>query len=280
MKLPDTIALMALDLDGTLLRPDSTMSKETAHALHDLYLDGTKIMLCSGRIPTMVEAFQKYAQIEGPIASCNGAMLYETAGEMIYSMPIDHKAIYQLVSLLDSTNSCYSLLSEKDIYYNKSFNHFSNTRLEKYACMARRYGMYIPKCLKIGQSILQDTPIYKVIVEKTGKQEIDQDLDNRLKRMKKITVTSSDSKIFDIGPEKITKGVATSTYAKLHNISKMQICVAGNYYNDLYMFEQAGYSIAPNNAPISIQKQATYVASSNAEDGIARLIEKYLKERQ
>jgi len=53
-------------------------------------------------------------------------------------------------------------------------------------------------------------------------------------------------------------------------ISKDEILVAGDNLNDLTMFEEAGFSIAPQNAHPLILKAASTVCQSNAEDDVAK----------
>ncbi len=46
--------------------------------------------------------------------------------------------------------------------------------------------------------------------------------------------------------------------------------------NDVAMFHKAGLSIAMGNATIGVKRQASHVTASNAEDGFALAIERYI----
>ena len=51
-------------------------------------------------------------------------------------------------------------------------------------------------------------------------------------------------------------------------------CIAfGDYANDIPMLRYAGLSFAMENAAPSVQAAADYVAPSNAEDGVAQVLE-------
>jgi hydroxymethylpyrimidine pyrophosphatase-like HAD family hydrolase len=61
--------------------------------------------------------------------------------------------------------------------------------------------------------------------------------------------------------------------SKLLNIPVDQIATIGDMPNDVLMFEKSGVSIAMGNASPEVQASATYVTSTNEEEGFARAIE-------
>jgi hydroxymethylpyrimidine pyrophosphatase-like HAD family hydrolase len=50
----------------------------------------------------------------------------------------------------------------------------------------------------------------------------------------------------------------------------------GDGYNDISMLKYAGLGIAMENAPDDIKAACGYVTSSNNEDGVATVIEKFI----
>ena len=67
-----------------------------------------------------------------------------------------------------------------------------------------------------------------------------------------------------------SKGNAVKKLADMWEISKDEIVVAGDHLNDLTMFAEAGFSIAPQNAHPSVLEAASVLALSNAEDGVPK----------
>ena len=59
-------------------------------------------------------------------------------------------------------------------------------------------------------------------------------------------------------------------------INKEEVIAFGDSLNDLPMFEEAGISVAMENGDLLVKEKADYVTSSNAEDGIAKAIEKFV----
>ena len=62
------------------------------------------------------------------------------------------------------------------------------------------------------------------------------------------------------------------------NIDKDDVIAVGDGFNDLSMIEYAGLGVAMDNAPGEVKSRANFVTSSNEEDGVAKVIEKFILE--
>jgi hydroxymethylpyrimidine pyrophosphatase-like HAD family hydrolase len=62
-------------------------------------------------------------------------------------------------------------------------------------------------------------------------------------------------------------------------VPPMAVAALGDMENDLAMFGKVGRSIAMGNANAE-ERQANYVTASNADDGFARTIERYILDYQ
>jgi hydroxymethylpyrimidine pyrophosphatase-like HAD family hydrolase len=59
-------------------------------------------------------------------------------------------------------------------------------------------------------------------------------------------------------------------------IAPAAIAVLGDMDNDVAMFRKAGLSIAMGNASADVKRQSSCVTASNADDGFAQAIERYI----
>ena len=64
--------------------------------------------------------------------------------------------------------------------------------------------------------------------------------------------------------------------SELLNTPVDQIATIGDMPNDVLMFRKSGVSIAMGNASAHVQKSATYVSSSNEQEGFAEAMEKFV----
>jgi Cof subfamily protein (haloacid dehalogenase superfamily) len=69
-----------------------------------------------------------------------------------------------------------------------------------------------------------------------------------------------------------SKGVAIKLLQDRFGIKKEETMVFGDYYNDIEMFKMAHYSYAMANAPKGVKDHAKFLARSNNENGVIRVI--------
>jgi hydroxymethylpyrimidine pyrophosphatase-like HAD family hydrolase len=64
--------------------------------------------------------------------------------------------------------------------------------------------------------------------------------------------------------------------SKRLNIPAEEIATIGDMPNDVLMFKKSGVSIAMGNASREVQASATYVTSTNEEEGFAKAMEEFV----
>lgn len=72
------------------------------------------------------------------------------------------------------------------------------------------------------------------------------------------------------------KGQVVLAMSKLLTIPAEEIATIGDMPNDVLMFEKSGVSIAMGNASPEVQASATYVTSTNEDEGFAKAIEAFV----
>ena len=80
----------------------------------------------------------------------------------------------------------------------------------------------------------------------------------------------------DISSVGVSKGNAVKKIAEYMNISLDQVCVFGDYDNDISMFEVAGLSVVTANGSKNALKSADFITLSNDDEGIAYAVRELL----
>ena len=75
---------------------------------------------------------------------------------------------------------------------------------------------------------------------------------------------------------KANKGEVVNALSALLAIPTAQIATIGDMPNDVLMFQRSGVSIAMGNASPDVQRAATFVTTSNTDDGFARAMERFV----
>jgi len=88
-----------------------------------------------------------------------------------------------------------------------------------------------------------------------------------------ISFTSSDKGLLDIMAAGTNKGTAVAEVRQLLGLEKDQVCVFGDYINDLAMFDEARLTVAMGNAHNELKSKALFVTDTNDRAGVARALE-------
>jgi Cof subfamily protein (haloacid dehalogenase superfamily) len=89
----------------------------------------------------------------------------------------------------------------------------------------------------------------------------------------------SQSYYLDVTALDANKGTALATLAETLGVPLAHTAAIGDAGNDVAMFLRAGLSIAMGQAEVGVKTHANYVTDSNAEDGLAKAIERYILPR-
>jgi len=82
-------------------------------------------------------------------------------------------------------------------------------------------------------------------------------------------------------PHQTNKGTGIIQLIKILNISKDEVMAFGDGDNDLEFFESVGWPVAMGNACDALKPYAQLTTKSNAEDGVADMLERiFLREEQ
>ena len=71
-----TKKMIALDLDGTLLRSDNTISDYTVDVINRISKQGHKVVIATGRPYRMALEHYKRLQLDTPMISFNGSLTH------------------------------------------------------------------------------------------------------------------------------------------------------------------------------------------------------------
>jgi hydroxymethylpyrimidine pyrophosphatase-like HAD family hydrolase len=92
----------------------------------------------------------------------------------------------------------------------------------------------------------------------------------------RISAERSQPYYLDVTHPNANKGEVVHTLSQLLAIPPEQIATIGDMPNDVLMFTKSGMSIAMGNASTEVQKAATYVTTSNEEEGFAYAMEQFV----
>src|SRR5690554_1409269 len=267
--------MVAIDMDGTLLNEKKQVTDKTKEALVRAQLQGIKIVITTGRIFTSAKLYSDYIGLTTPIIACNGAIIKGIGSEDHFqTYPIDKEIIYQAANICEEMNLPYHLYSEDKIY--------STNRWELYEFYHRDEIKIDSNYSIVFEDIESSHSLYHLGEEILKFNIWDDDESRIMMALTKIHgiqdafITSSSPNNIEITNAKATKGNAVKKIAEYFNIRREEVIAIGDSYNDISMIEYAGLGVAMDNAKKDIKDVANFITTSNDEDGIVDVFEKFI----
>ena len=108
-----------------------------------------------------------------------------------------------------------------------------------------------------------------------------EELDPKIKEIpatfhERYEIIKTRSMLLEFMPKGVTKAYGISLLAKDLGLEPAEIMAIGDEENDLPMIEYAGLGVAMENAVPAVKESADYITSSNVENGVAKVIQKFV----
>jgi 5-amino-6-(5-phospho-D-ribitylamino)uracil phosphatase len=280
--------LVAIDLDGTLLSEDGTISRENRDAVLEAQKKGCIVVISSGRSLHDTEHILETAGIEAPIISGNGAIALES-GRILHNLQMPAEVVSEIIALLKDDRHYFELYTNEGVVVYKN----GRAQLEKEIRDLQEIDAEFPMEWAVRLVEIQyeqyglrgferyedinpaDAGIYKIFVFSFDRQRIEE-LKGRLTGRLDISITTSGWTKLEIAHPDASKGNALKLIARHFGIPLEETGAIGDNLNDLSMFQIAGTSIAMGNAEAEVRQHSTWVTQSCEENGVAFALRKYV----
>ncbi|MBB3159434.1 hydroxymethylpyrimidine pyrophosphatase-like HAD family hydrolase [Microbacterium proteolyticum] len=256
--------LIALDIDGTVLLEDDTLSPGVVDAVKDAAEAGHEVMLATGRSWDSTHTIMDRLGIRPEYAVCsNGAVVMRRVGD-------DDAATYERthVETFDPTE-VLALLGE-----HLGGAHF----LVELPDGTRLFTDYLDDWNLVGANRvpferLSDQPVCRVVV--VAPEQTDQDFLQLVERigLSQVSYAIGWTAWLDIAPQGVDKSTALERVRAWLDIMPERVLVMGDGRNDIEMMQWAvrngGRAIAMHQGPPEVHAAAGEVGLSVTEGGVA-----------
>lgn len=263
--------LVAIDMDGTLLKEDKTISERTKNAIQSAREKGVTVVLATGRpiegVSRYLEELDMYKDNDY-VLSYNGALIQKTKSkETVAKVALKGSDLHYLRRLSDefgvnihAFSEKYGLITPKNSKYTEVEAEINNIKINE---------MNI-------DNICDDEVMIKIMM--IDEPEVLEVAMNKLPKevYEKYTVVRSTPYFLEFLNKKVNKGVGVELLAQHLSLSKEEVMTFGDAGNDIHMIEYAGLGIAMENAFDEVKEVANYITKSNEDDGVAKAIEKFI----
>ena len=268
---PNGVRLVVADVDGTLVTPDKVLTPRTGAVVRAIIQAGIAFTITSGRPPLGMKPLIDDLQLQDPIAAFNGGLLVRPDLSVIREHLLPGEVARAVIDILTKDTLDVWVYGGKD-WYVKS-RHGPHVDREEWTVkfpptVVSAYEGLLDRTVKI-VGVSDDHDVMARSVEEVQRQF-----------GQHVSAALSQPYYLDVTHPKANKGEVVNALSAMLAIPTAQITTIGDMPNDVRMFERSGVSIAMGNASVDVQRAATFVTTSNREEGFALAMERFVLRAQ
>ncbi len=254
--------LAAIDLDGTLVRSDNTISQRSRDAIRAVRDRGVAVVIVTARGPASVVELAHDAGIDGAAICSNGGLIIDlTSGTIVRERRLESEIAVRLVHGLRERIPGILFAVEHEVFAHEP--GFS------------AWGWEPPAGTRVADAIeLLGDPTTKLILRhREHEVEVIVAVARELAG-DEATVVQSGGEAVEVTAAGVNKAAALAEVAEGLGIEAAAVIAFGDYPNDVPMLAWAGRGVAVANAHVEVLAIADEVTASNDDDGVAQVLER------
>ncbi|WP_196604873.1 Cof-type HAD-IIB family hydrolase [Pectinatus haikarae] len=268
------VKLIALDMDGTTLNDEQTISDQNRAAINEALKRGITVTVCTGRSNTELAPIMALLPELRYFINGNGCKIYDKKlDKIILSDPLTFSAANTIYRIVREYPVMLEVYTNNQIYTSQSCydhaakyvpDHFVQLVLDTRTPLENLKALFRPEWQKL---------IYKMNIFYNNAENFEA-IRERCKGLPAEMTGSSDANL-EFNSLTATKGNAVHMLASTLSITADEVMAIGDGSNDISMLKYAGYSVSMENAITDAKKAAKYQTLNNNEHGVAAAIKKY-----
>jgi Cof subfamily protein (haloacid dehalogenase superfamily) len=269
--------LLALDIDGTLLRSDKALSPRTRAAIADARAAGVRLVLVTGRRYPSARLVAEDLGGEPPLVLHNGALIVEDA-RVVRCRPLPRRVATRAILLgrerrADPVVHC-GLQGEGQLLVEGAARA---SPLVAYYLERSRGDVAVVSDLV---AALEEDPLQVMFGgERESMEALAPELAVHLggtARIERTVYLHTGVAILDVLNPSVSKAEAVGFLQARWGITAAETLAIGDNWNDHEMLERAGLGLVMGNADPEMLRLGLPVLPSNDEDGVAVAIEEHV----
>jgi len=277
---PSRIRALAFDLDGTLLRPDKSLSQRTLRALRACMDRGIRVIIVTGRSLDSGERYRREIGAPGPHVYYNGAEVADlSAGKIIQTRFIEARELLFCVRLARETGTYFQIFFSTraaDAFFREGESSGEILVADRITAEAELYQKNSGVLVIAGdlEEYIAKTPAAIKGLFISSEENL-----AKLRPMleehygESLYLTRSSPTFLEILTAGVSKGTGLIHALEYLHLGREETIAFGDEENDIPMLETALFSAAPANAKKAVRDAAVFQIPSNAEDGVAAFLE-------
>jgi Cof subfamily protein (haloacid dehalogenase superfamily) len=264
---PNAVRLVVADVDGTLVTPDKILTPRARAAVRAIIEAGIGFTITSGRPPLGMKALIGELQLQDPITAFNGGLFVRPDLSVIREHLVPSQVTQSVIDILTKDKLDVWVYGDKDWYVRS--RHGPHVDREEWTVK------FPPTVVPTFEGLLER--VVKIVGVSDDHDAMARCVTEVQQRFgQHVSAALSQPYYLDVTHPEANKGAVISALSALLTIPTTQIATIGDMPNDVLMFKCSGMSIAMGNASPEVQHAATFVTTSNVEEGFALGMERFV----
>lgn len=265
-----TKKIIAIDLDGTLLHSDHTISAYTTSTIKKVQEKGHRVIISTGRPYRTALPYYHQLGLTTPMINFNGALTHipGVKWDFEHNVTIEKRYLLELLGKAEQIEADF-IASEyrKKFYISSDFPETIQPQLFGVSEITDRMKLDTEKITKNPNAILLQT-------RAEDKYALADDLRKHFANEMEVDSWGGPMNILECSPQGVNKAYALNHLLNALNEDKSNLIAFGDEHNDTEMLAYAGHSYAMKNAnPILLKFAEDQLPWTNDQDGVARKLE-------
>ncbi len=259
---PQSIRLICMDIDGTLLDSESRLRAGVRSALERASADGIHLVLATGRNLDSTLPVVDQLGLTPAIISSTGAHIRTTDGQTSETA-LEYRQARRVMRI--------GLWSGSGLFIDHPMRSW-NLGNSAYIAMYQHVTNGTPA--RSMEETLIPPPLKVSII---NSKECLEAVRLKITRLYPgLQLASPFDEVLDVTPPGVNKGSALRALAERLRIPLSQVAAIGDSENDLSGMQVSGLSVAMQNSPEQVRLAADWLAPSNDDEGVAWAVDRIL----
>lgn len=266
--------LIAVDMDGTLLRSDKSLDPDTIQDVETASKQGIQVVYGTGRAVPELAAYVKQLPCMRYAVALSGALVYDfQERKSVFCQMMPGECIREIIDVACQYDAMAHLLAEKE----------SIVRIDQVSHMADFHmGIYQPMFLELTKKVddmQAEAKRYDAIPKVNVYFRSADDRVEAYEALKHLPLSFAfaEGASLEMNAAGVTKASGLQALAGLLGISMQNTVGIGDADNDRAMLEAVGFSVAMGNGAEDIRALCDMITADNDHNGVGEAIRKILE---
>ncbi|MGJ3241117.1 MAG: HAD family hydrolase [Anaerolineae bacterium] len=269
MDIKRNVGFIVVDLDGTLLNDEHTLSERNQQVIKRAIEQGIQVIIATGKTRTSAEPIISTLGLETPGVFIQGLLLCNADGTVRQEHTLDSATARHAIQYAESQGFDVIVYSGNRLVCKQM-----SDAIEEIA----KFGEPMPEAIGSLINQVHQVKMHKLIIVggnrrklKALRWQLDQQIGDKVHFTDGGVLTS-----LEILPKGANKGQGVKALLRQLGANPENVMGIGDAENDVEMLQAVGFAVAVANAAEATKAVADEIVSSNNEDGVAEAIERFV----